>query len=187
MDRRRIPAAAPGVDQPHAGKGRSPAPGQARRPAGLAVIQRGGHWYIHGRIRIKGSVRRIRESTGLVATAANREAAEELRRQREGETRDALVWGIRPSVPFEVAIEKYLNRPRQRPLNLIDISRLKELTRRFRGRHLNRIEEREWTGFVDHRMKGRAAPTRALHRHGDGLSCLVFEAPTGVAQRTADL
>lgn len=130
------------------------------RPAGLAVIERSGHWYIHGRVRIKGSVRRIRESTGLAATAANREAAEELRHQREGETRDALVWGIRPSVPFEVAVEKYLNRPRQRPLNPIDISRLKELTRRFRGRHLNRSEERELTGFVDHRMKGRAAPTR---------------------------
>ena len=157
--------AAPGADDARSAQGRGQAPAaprcaNVRRAAGLAVIERDGHWHIHGRLRIKGHVKRIRESTGLPATAANREAAEELRRQREGETRDAIIWGVRPSVPFEIAADQYLSRPRERPLNAIDIARLQELERRFRGRRLNRIEQAEWSGFVDARMKGRAPVTR---------------------------
>ena len=165
MGRGRVSETAPGADDARSAQGRGQAPAaprcaNVRRAAGLAVIERDGHWHIHGRLRIKGHVKRIRESTGLPATAANREAAEELRRQREGETRDAIIWGVRPSVPFEIAADQYLSRPRERPLNAIDIARLQELERRFRGRRLNRIEQAEWSGFVDARMKGRAPVTR---------------------------
>jgi integrase len=38
--------------------------------------------------------------------------------------------------------------------------RLQELTRQFRGRHLNKIETEEWTKFIDKRMAGRALVTR---------------------------
>jgi hypothetical protein len=112
-------------------------------------------------VRIKGQSKRRRQSTGLPATAENRDAAEELRRQIESEIRDELVWGVHPSVPFEVAADRFLNRKRERgPLNPIDISRVKELERHFRGRRLNKIAEAEWTGFVDQRMQHCAAPTR---------------------------
>jgi hypothetical protein len=132
----------------------------ARRPAGLAIIERDGRFHLSGRIRIKGRSIRVRASTGLAALAANREAAEECRRQKEQEVRDAVLWGIHPTVPLAVAAEAYLNRQRKRPLNAIDVSRIKELDRKFGARHLNEITEAEWNKFVDARMAERAAVTR---------------------------
>jgi hypothetical protein len=132
-----------------------------RRKAGLAVEEVDGHWHVRGRLRVKGQRKRVRESTGLPATADNRDGAEELRRQIESQVRDQIVWGVHPSVPFEVAVDRFLTRKRERGrLNAIDISRLQELERRFRGRLLNKIAEAEWTGFVDQRMQHCAAPTR---------------------------
>ena len=51
-----------------------------RRAAGIAVVERDGHWHVEGRCRIKGQSKRVRQSTGLSATADNKDAAEELRR-----------------------------------------------------------------------------------------------------------
>jgi site-specific recombinase XerD len=63
-------------------------------------------------------------------------------------------------VPFAIAAEQYLLRPRQRPLNAIDVMRIQELTRHFRVRTLTAINEVEWTGFIDRRMADRAPVTR---------------------------
>ena len=131
-----------------------------KRPAGIHVVERDGYSHLSGTIRVKGRGIRVRESTGLPAHSEHRDAAEELRRQKEQEIRDAVLYGIRPTVPFAVAAEGYLTRPRKRILNAIDISRIQELTRHFGTRPLGAITEEEWTGFVDQRMAGRAAVTR---------------------------
>jgi hypothetical protein len=102
----------------------------------------------------------VRESTGLPARPEHRDGAEELRRQKEQEIRNAVLYGIRPTVPFAVAAEGYLTRRRKRPLNAIDIARIKELTRHFGTRPLAPIGEEEWAVFIDERMSGRAAVTR---------------------------
>ena len=133
---------------------------RAKRPPGLAIIERGGYWHLVGTVRIKGRSIRIRESTGLPAKAETKEAAQELRRQKEQQIRDQVLWGTHSSVAVSVAVEAYLTRPRKRPLNAIDGARLKEIDRRFGPRQLNRIAESEWLQFVDQRMKGRAAVTR---------------------------
>jgi integrase len=133
---------------------------RAKRPAGVAVVERGGYWHLHGTVRVKRRGIRVRASTGLPALPEQRDAAEELRRQKEQEIRDAILYGIRPSVPFAIAAEQYMTRPRQRPLNAIDVARLQELTRHFGVRSLAAIGETEWVGFVDRRMIGRAPITR---------------------------
>jgi hypothetical protein len=155
MGRKRISGAALGADQTGP-RARRP----ARRAAGIAVIERDGHFHLSGRIRIKGRSIRVRASTGLAATADTREAADELRRQKEQETRDAVLWGVRPTVPLAVAADAYLNRTRKRPLNAIDGQRIKELDAKFGARRLTDISEKEWVEFVDKRMAGRAAVTR---------------------------
>src|SRR5271165_4068230 len=50
-----------------------------RLPPGLAIIERDGHWHLHGTLRVAGNSRRVRKSTELPATAENREYAEALR------------------------------------------------------------------------------------------------------------
>ena len=160
MGRKRISGIAFGADQAGGRARRSAARKPARRPPGLTVIERDGRFHLSGRIRIKGRSIRIRGSTGLAALPANREAAEELRRQKEQEVRDAVLWGIHPTVPLAVAAKAYLKRQRKRPLNPIDVSRIKELDRKFGARRLSEITEAEWNKFVDARMTGRAAVTR---------------------------
>ncbi|MGC2203422.1 MAG: hypothetical protein WA633_25175, partial [Stellaceae bacterium] len=155
MGRARISGVARGVDQAGS-RARRP----ARRPAGIAVIERDGHFHLSGRIRIKGRSIRVRASTSLAAIAENREAADELRRQKEQEIRDAVLWGIRPTVPLAVAADAYLNRKRKRPFNAIDGQRIKELNAKFGARRLTDISEKEWVEFVEKRMAGRAAVTR---------------------------
>ena len=131
-----------------------------KHPAGVHVVERDGYFHLHGTIRVKGRGIRVRESTGLPARSEHRDAAEELRRQKEQEIRDAVLYGIRPTAPFAVAAEGYLTRRRKRPLNAIDVARIKELTRHFGTRPLALISEEEWARFIDARMSGRAAVTR---------------------------
>jgi hypothetical protein len=108
MGGKRISGAALGADQTGNRARRAAASRKPdRRPAGLAVIPRDGHFHLSGRIRIKGRSIRIRESTGLAAVADNREAADELRRQKEQEIRDAVLWGC--VLPFR-------SRSRPRPI-----------------------------------------------------------------------
>ena len=140
-----------------------------RRPAGIAVTEQDGFWHLHGRLRIGGRVKRVRESTGLPATATNREAAEELRRQKEQEVRSELLWGVSPSVPVSIAVEHYLNRKRERPLNAIDISRLQEIDRKFGPRKLDAIPEADWIEFVDKRNIKNQPVTRERY-----IDCVMF-------------
>ena len=164
MGRRRIPVAPADASQrSHRGEDATGVQIRRRtpkRPAGVHVVERDGYFHLYGTIRVKGRGVRVRESTGLPAHSEHRDAAEELRRQKEQEIRDAVLYGIRPTVPFGVAAEGYLNRPRKRTLNAIDISRIQELTVHFATRPLGAIAEEEWTSFVDQRMEGRAAVTR---------------------------
>jgi hypothetical protein len=181
MGRNRIPGAEGGTDHEaqdpigttdatrKSARRRAGTPDRKRRAAGIAVIERHGFWHLHGRLRIGRRVKRIRESTELPATAANRAAAEELRRQKEHEVRDELLWGVSPSVPISVAVEQYLNRPRERPLNAIDISRLQEIDRKFGPRRLDEIAEQEWIKFVDKRMAGNKPVTRERY-----IDCVMF-------------
>jgi len=102
MGRRGIPGAARGDHrQAIVGAGRRAAAGaqgkrEAKRVGGLAIIERDGHWHVVGTLRIKGRSIRVRTSTGLSAKGENKEAAQELRRQKEREIRDQVLWG-RPS------------------------------------------------------------------------------------------
>jgi len=131
-----------------------------RRPNGLAKIKRGNRFYVDGTLTVKGKAVLVRKSLFLDATDENEEAAETLVHQLARDIRDEIVFGVRPSVPFQVAVDEFLKRKRSRPLNPIDVQRLKELEKQFRDRQLNEIKEREWIRFVDERMAGRAAVTR---------------------------
>jgi hypothetical protein len=75
-----------------------------------------------------------------------------------------------PSAPFSVAIDQFLNRKRDRPLNAIDVMRLKELSRKFRDRPLNKIENRKWVALSNSATAGRAAATR--ERYIDTIAML---------------
>ena len=170
MGRKRVSGAARGTDEGGQRAPRRPpaAPRAERRQAGLAVVERDGFWHLAGRVRVKGRSVRIRRSTGLAATAKNRAIAEELRQQQEQEISDAILYGVRPSVSLAAAIAEYLKRPRKRPINAMDIARLKEIDRRFGARRVDEIAESEWTSFVDARMQGRAAVTRERY-----ITCVV--------------
>ena len=127
---------------------------------GLRVIERDGCWHIVGTLRAGGRSIRLRKSTGLPATSETREAAEKLKTDAESAVRTEAVFGVKPSVPFAVAADQYLNRPRTRPLNGVDVQRIQELTRHFGVRILNTIGENDWHAFVDRRCAKVAPPTR---------------------------
>jgi hypothetical protein len=178
MGRKRIPSAEGGTDQEAkdpigsvaaagksqhrrgAGRPTKAAPAHKRRRGGIAVTERDGFWHLHGRLRIGRRFKRVRESTKLPATAANYEAAEELRRKKEQDVRDELLWGVKPSVEVSIAVEQYLNRPRERPVDGTTIRRLKEIDRTFGPRNLDEIPEADWVKFVDKRMAGNKLSTR---------------------------
>src|SRR5438128_1415086 len=75
-----------------------------RRAAGLEIVERDGRWHVHGTVVVKDRSRRVRRSTGLVATRENWDAAIEIRRQSEAEIRDEFVYGVHPSVPVSTAV-----------------------------------------------------------------------------------
>jgi hypothetical protein len=174
MGRKRIPSVEGGTDQeaadpirPAAAAGESPRrrgagrqaktePANKRRP-GIVVTERDGFWHLHGRLRISRRVKRVPESTKLPATAANYEAAEELHRQKEQEVRNELLWGVRPSIPVSIAVDKCLNRSRKRPFSATFIACLKDIDRKFGPRKLNEIPEADWIKWVDERTARRNA------------------------------
>jgi hypothetical protein len=143
-------------------RARTPArkPSGKPRADGLEIYERDGHWHVRGTVKARGSSVRVRKSTGLAARPELADDASEVARQIEREIRDEIVWGIAPSVPLSEAVLAYLSRPRDRPLNPIDATRLKEIERRFGGRQLNRITDKEWIALVDWRMAGNKTATR---------------------------
>jgi site-specific recombinase XerD len=152
MDRGRVPGAARG---PHRSRKRT-----TRRPPGLDIIARDGHWHIHGTLRVAGNSRRIRKSTELPATAENREYAEALRATLEREIRDEAVHGIRPSIATAVACDRYLRRPRRRPIGHRTITALRDIDAKFGQRKLGTIGAAEWQALVDDRQKRNSLASR---------------------------
>jgi hypothetical protein len=79
-----------------------------RHPPGLAIIERDGHWHIHGTLRVRGRPKRVRRSTGLPARPDTKETALAIKRRIETEFADEVVYGIKPSVALGVAARRYL-------------------------------------------------------------------------------
>jgi len=131
-----------------------------RRGRGHQLKERDGHWHIVGTLRIAKRSIRLRESTGLPATAADRDDAQILLEELIREIRKEVIHGIKPSVPVAVAADHYLSRKRRRPLGATTIRIVKEITRRFRLRKLSNIEESEWAALVDERQAVNSAETR---------------------------
>jgi len=131
-----------------------------RHPPGLAVIERDGHWHIHGTLRVAGNSRRVRKSTELPATPENREYAEALRATLEREIRDEVVHGVRPSIATAVACDRYLRRPRRRPVGHREAAAIREIDAKFGQRKLAAIGDSEWQAFVDDRQAGNSLASR---------------------------
>jgi site-specific recombinase XerD len=132
----------------------------SRRPPGLDIVERDGHWHIRGTLRVAGNSRRVRKSTELPATPENREYAEALRVTLEREIRDEVVHGVRPSIATAVACDRYLRRPRRRPVGHREIAAIREIDAKFGQRKLNTIGDIEWQAFVDDRQRGNSLASR---------------------------
>lgn len=133
---------------------------RAKRSPGLEILERDGYWHIHGTLRIAGQSKRVRKSTELPSTEANREAAQAARHLIEAEFRNEVLHGIKPTVTIDVAAEDYLALSRVRPLNEIDLQRVEEIVAAFRGRKINSIALDQWDEFVNKRMQGNQPSTR---------------------------
>ncbi|SMH29468.1 tyrosine-type recombinase/integrase [Azospirillum agricola] len=151
MDRRR----GQGLEKGDRGKGH-----RKKAAPGLRVVERDGHWHIAGTLRVAGRSRRIRKSTELPADERNRDFAEALKLQIEQDARNEAVHGIKPSVPFAVAADSFLNQRRARPLNPVDIARIQELTVEFGIRTINTLTDEDWNAFIDRRHASNTAQTR---------------------------
>lgn len=150
--------------------GRTRVPGTSRRPdregrrtkrrKGLTVVERDGHWHIHGTARVGGRSIRVREGTSLQARADTWEDADAMRLKIEERLRDEVVRGIKRSAPVAIAAEKYFRRPRKTPVHAGDIRIIKEVTKRFGVRPLREITEDEWIEFADERHQRNKLETR---------------------------
>ena len=152
MDRGRISGAARSTHR-HRKRG-------SRRPPGLDIVERDGHWHIRGTLRVAGNSRRIRKSTEQPATPENREYAEALRATIEREIRDEVVHGVRPSIATAIACDRYLRRPRRRPIGHREAAAIREIDARFGQRKLLTIGAAEWQAFVDDRQRGNSLTSR---------------------------
>jgi site-specific recombinase XerD len=155
MDRGRVSGIAPRNHRYWKGGRKAP-----RRPPGLAVVERDGHWHIRGTLRVAGNSRLIRKSTELSATPENREYAEALRAAIERETRDEVVHGVRPSIATAIACDQYLGRRRSRPVGHRESAAVQEIEAKFGPRKLNTISDEEWQAFVDDRQRNNSLSSR---------------------------
>lgn len=162
MDRRAVPDAAPR----HKGGKRKKA------PSGLRVVERDGIWHIHGTARVKGRSVRVRRSTELPAEDATWDAADEIRCQWEGEIRNEVIHGIKPSRPLGIAAREYLGldgqgQPieggRADTLGATHTNVIQEITLEFGLRSFSELPDAEWNAFLDRRHAGNAADTRVRY------------------------
>ncbi len=131
-----------------------------RRARGLEAQERGGYWHIVGTVRAGGRSIRYRKSTGLPVATVDYEAAAAEARRIEGEIIDQATGKRHPGDYVATAAERYLGRPRRRPLGKSSIDIVKEITARFGLQRLNEIEPEAWTAFVDERHANNAIDTR---------------------------
>lgn len=116
------------------------------------LVMRGGVWHIDKRIR----GRRICQSTG---TAEIHEAEQTLARVME-ETRQAQIYGVRPSRPFEQAAAKYVLENQHKRSITDDVSRLKGLMPWIGKLQIDRIHRGSLQPWIaDRRKRGTATGT----------------------------
>jgi integrase len=144
-----------------------------RRTRGLEILERDGFWHVHGTVTVTGldGVRRscrIRKGTGLPAIAGTLGAAEAQRDNWALEVRNHILFGVQPSRPVSIAIEKFLARPRKhgRKASWREISMTQAIARRFKVRLLAEILAEEWVALVEAETEGVAASTRERYLNG---------------------
>ena len=180
MDRGGICAAENSIDR--AGKGK--AGKRKKRPAGLEIIERDGHWHVHGTISVGGHSKRVRRSLGLAARPDTRGKALEIKRQIETNFVDQAVYGIKPSRALAVAARRYLGLneageqlPNQgKKLGAGDLQRLQLVVAQFGARPLDTISGEEWAQWALDQNEGNTpativrfmAPIRAFLRWCSG-------------------
>lgn len=143
------------------GRDQGAKPQRERRGAkGLHLIERDGHWHIHGTLKVKGRSIRVRQSTGYAATPQTRGLAEEELEACREEIRARALYGEHPSCAVSVACEAYLNRPRERPLGPSTVNIILEVNEKFALRPFKDIDPVEWTTWVDVRQEGNKPATR---------------------------
>jgi site-specific recombinase XerD len=138
-----------------------------RHPPGLAVIERDGHWHIHGTLRVRGRPKRVRRSTGLPARPDTKETALAIKRRIETEFADEVVYGIKPSVALGVAARRYLGideagekLPNQgKNLAANDAKIIQAAVREFGLRQVNSISGGEWSAWAHRQNLGNAPAT----------------------------
>ena len=132
---------------------------ERRRPAGLEIIERDGHWHIHGTIIAQGRRIRVRRSARVPATADTWEEADEERRRIEKESA-----ANSPKVPAQVLkfhrCQSVPEPQAQTPLGQTSVKVVKEITAEFGLRRVGDILESEWSAFVDARHAGNTSETR---------------------------
>jgi hypothetical protein len=166
MDRGGVPGAARGNhrrrQRARRGKG-----GRGRaKGAGLEVVERDGRWHIYGTVRARGRSIRVRKSTELPALPDTWKAADDLRRQWEGDILAVIVDGRAPPVQVSIAADQFLARRRKRPLNARDINIVRELADAFGARRISEVAEGEWIAFIDNRNAGNKGETRERYITG---------------------
>jgi site-specific recombinase XerC len=142
---------------------RSPRDHKGRRRrgrAGLEVIERDGHWHIHGTIVAQGRRIRVRQSSRIPAQPERYEEADDERRRIEKEIRGELTGGPCPGPYVSIAAEAYLNRKRRRRLGQTSVGVVQEITAEFGLRRVGEIRESEWSAFVDARHARNTSQTR---------------------------
>jgi site-specific recombinase XerC len=154
MDRDPIPTAA----RRHKGGKRKGK--KRRRPAGLEVVERDGHWHVHGTIIAQGRRIRVRRSSRLPAVPERYEEADEERRRIEADIRGEFADKPRPGPYLSIAAKAYLNRKRKRALGRTTVRVIQEITVAFGLRRVGEILESEWSTFVDTRHAGNSSETR---------------------------
>jgi integrase len=128
---------------------------------GLVVVERDGHWHVHGTVIAKGRHVRVRKSTGLEARTPLWEEADAERLRMEAEIRGELKGEVNRGPHLSVAAEKYLTQPGKRgTFGQTTIACVQAAVRQFGLRQIGDITEKEWADWVEERCKGVNSATR---------------------------
>jgi integrase len=109
----------------------------------------------------------VRRSTGLPARPEFAEAAEQIKRQVEGNFVDEIVYGIKPSVALGVAARRYLGLDddgdkipnRGHVVAFSDLKKLQAVVREFGLRRVDEITGTEWSDWLLRQNAGNVAAT----------------------------